>query len=191
MSEDHASLTVAARVRQLEEALIAAGLTTDDELDSILEGFLLGGKPANGARLIARAWVNDEFRQRLLADAPAALEEMGLPSLSVLQVVENTATVHNIVVCTLCSCYPVALLGPSPSWYKSAAYRARAVREPREVLSEFGLALPAGVEIQVWDASADTRYLVLPRQPDGTSSFSEDELAALVTRAGMIGTAAV
>jgi nitrile hydratase len=145
----------------------------------------------NGARLIARAWIDDEFRRRLLSDAGSAVEEMALPSLSALRVIENTAVVHNVVVCTLCSCYPVGLLGPSPSWYKSDAYRSRVVREPRAVLAEFGLELDPDVRIRVWDASAEERYLVLPQRPAGTPALSENELAALVTRAGMIGTAAV
>lgn len=191
MSAEHEGAPIAARVRRLEKALIDAGLTTDEELDSILESFLAGAKPMNGARLIARAWIDDEFRRRLLSDAGSAVEEMALPSLSALRVIENTAVVHNVVVCTLCSCYPVGLLGPSPSWYKSDAYRSRVVREPRAVLAEFGLELDPDVRIRVWDASAEERYLVLPQRPAGTPALSENELAALVTRAGMIGTAAV
>jgi nitrile hydratase len=153
--------------------------------------FLARAKPMNGARLIARAWIDDEFRRRLLGDAGSAVEEMALPSLSALRVIENTAVIHNVVVCTLCSCYPVGLLGPSPSWYKSEPYRARVVREPRAVLAEFGLQLDPEVQIRVWDASAEARYLVLPRRPAGTQALNENELAMLVTRAGMIGTAAV
>lgn len=191
MSAEHEGAPIAARVRRLEKALIDAGLTTDEELDSILESFLAGAKPMNGARLIARAWIDDEFRRRLLSDAGSAVEEMALPSLSALRVIENTAVVHNVVVCTLCSCYPVGLLGPSPSWYKSEPYRARVVREPRAVLAEFGLQLDPEVQIRVWDASAEARYLVLPRRPAGTQALNENELAMLVTRAGMIGTAAV
>jgi nitrile hydratase len=191
VSAEHEGAPIAARVRRLEKALIDAGLTTDEELDSILESFLAGAKPMNGARLIARAWIDDEFRRRLLSDAGSAVEEMALPSLSALRVIENTAVVHNVVVCTLCSCYPVGLLGPSPSWYKSDAYRSRVVREPRAVLAEFGLELDPDVRIRVWDASAEERYLVLPQRPAGTPALSENELAALVTRAGMIGTAAV
>jgi nitrile hydratase len=132
----------------------------------------------------------------LLADGNAAIEELGL-SMSggvqpqLLRVVENTNTVHNVIVCTLCSCYPISVLGPSPSWYKSEAYRSRVVRQPRQVLAEFGLSLPEDVELKVWDASAETRYLVLPRRPAGTDGLAEDTLAALVTRSGMIGTAAV
>jgi nitrile hydratase subunit alpha len=191
VSTEHEGAPTAARLRRLEEAVIEAGLTSDDELDSILEDFLANAKPINGARLIARAWVDDGFRRRLLSDAASAVEEMALPSLSVLRAVENTRHVHNVVVCTLCSCYPVGLLGPSPSWYKSEAYRSRVVREPRAVLAEFGFELDPGVEIRVWDATAEERYLVVPRRPAGTQALGESELAALVTRAGMIGTAAV
>lgn len=191
MSAEHDSVPMAARVRRLEQAVIEAGLTSDEELDAILEDFLASARPINGARLIARAWVDDEFRRRLLNDAASAAEEMALPSLSVLKAVENTEHVHNVVVCTLCSCYPVGLLGPSPSWYKSEAYRSRVVREPRAVLAEFGLELDPAVEMRVWDATAEERYLVVPRRPAGTQAMGEDELAALVTRAGMIGTAAV
>jgi nitrile hydratase subunit alpha len=191
VSAEHQGVAIAARVRRLEQALIDAGLTTDDELDSILEDFLARAKPMNGARLIARAWMDDEFRRRLLRDAGSAVAEMALPSLSALRVIENTTVNHNVVVCTLCSCYPVGLLGPSPSWYKSEPYRARVVREPRAVLAEFGLQLDPEVQIRVWDASAEARYLVLPRRPAGTQALNENELAMLVTRAGMIGTAAV
>jgi nitrile hydratase len=196
VTSTHAQLPIAARVRQVEQATIEAGLTTDAALDAILEAFLANAKPANGARIIARAWVDDGFRTRLLADADAAIAELGLsmrggPKPQILRVVDNTESVHNVVVCTLCSCYPLGLLGPSPSWYKSEAYRSRVVREPRGVLAEFGLPLPPEVEIRVWDASAETRYLVLPRRPTGSGGLSEDELAALVTRGGMIGTAVV
>ncbi|MQA13687.1 MAG: nitrile hydratase subunit alpha [Pseudonocardiaceae bacterium] len=187
---------MAQRVRALETALEGRGIVDGAELDEILDRLLTGATPRNGARLIARAWVDAAFRDRALADAHGALSELGLsmdhgPQPQLLRVVENTSAVHNVVVCTLCSCYPLSLLGPSPSWYKSAAYRARVVRWPREVLAEFGLRLGDDVEIRVWDASAETRYLVLPRRPEGTPRCTEDELAALVTRAGMIGTAAV
>jgi nitrile hydratase len=196
MSEDHASTPVAARVRRLEERLAATGLVTDDELDAALDRFLAGASPVNGAHLVARAWTDDAFRDRLLTDAIAALPEIGLSMESGLQpqrlkVVANTAARHNVIVCTLCSCYPIGLLGPSPSWYKSEAYRARVVREPRAVLAEFGLHLPADVEITVWDASAESRYMVLPVRPAGTGDMTEEQLAGLVTREGLIGTAAV
>lgn len=187
----HADEPVAARVRRLEERVVAAGLTSDQELDAILDFIYQNASPLNGARIVARAWANPGFRQRLLEDAGDAIGELdlGAPGYQ-LTVVENTPAVHNMIVCTLCSCYPVSLLGPSPGWYRSLAYRARAVREPREVLSEFGLTLADGVEIAVWDASAERRYLVLPLRPAGTGGKPEEELAGLVTRNGLIGTAA-
>jgi nitrile hydratase len=196
MSDDHASTPVAARVRRLEERLIDAGLVEDAELDAILDRFLAGASPLNGARIVARAWTDVAFRDRLLADANSALPEVGLSMLGGLQeqrlkVVANTTTLHNVLVCTLCSCYPIGLLGPSPSWYKSEAYRSRVVREPRAVLAEFGLELPAEVEITVWDSSAESRYMVLPARPAGTDGMTEEQLAELVTREGLIGTAAV
>lgn len=196
MSGEHTSAPVAARVRRLEERLIEAGVVTQEQLDAALAAMLEGASPVNGARIAARAWSDDGFRQRLLADANAALPEVGLSMAGGIQeqrlkVVENTATTHHVLVCTLCSCYPVGLLGPSPSWYKSEAYRSRVVREPRAVLAEFGLELPGGTGITVWDSSAESRYLVLPRRPEGTAGWSEPELAALVTREGLIGTAAV
>ncbi|GLZ15066.1 nitrile hydratase subunit alpha [Actinomadura sp. NBRC 104425] len=190
-------MPVAARVRRLEERAIAAGLTSDRELDETLSRFMRDAAPTNGARLVARAWTDPAFRERLLEDGNAAAAEVRLGSSGSvpmdyrLKVVENTARVHNVIVCTLCSCYPVSLLGPSPSWYKSHAYRARVVREPREVLAEFGLHLPDEVEIAVWDSSSEVRYMVLPRRPDGTEGLTEEALAALVTREGLIGTAAV
>ena len=191
---DHHDLPVAARVRRLEERVIAAGLASDGELDEALAGFYARATPVNGARLVACAWTDPRFRERLLADGSAAAAELGFgPQVSgyQLRVVANSARQHNVIVCTLCSCYPVALLGPSPSWYKSLAYRSRTVREPRAVLSEFGLVVPEEVDIAVWDSTAEIRYLVLPVRPDGTDSLAEDELAALATRDGLIGTARV
>jgi nitrile hydratase len=195
MSGDHATSHTAARVRRLEERLIDAELTSDDELDAIIAR-AVSGSPANGARVVARAWVDPQYRERLLADGNAGLEEVGLsmsggPQPQRFTVVENTPDTHNVLVCTLCSCYPIGLLGPSPSWYKSEAYRARVVREPRAVLAEFGLELPAGTGIVVHDTSAESRHMVLPMRPAGTAGLAEDELAALVTREGLIGTAAV
>ena len=195
MSGDHTSSATAARVRRLEERLIEAGLTDDDQLETII-GQITAGTPANGARIVARAWVDPAFRDRLLTDANAAIGELGFsmstgPQPQRFTVAANTAGVHNVLVCTLCSCYPIALLGPSPSWYKSEAYRARVVREPRAVLAEFGLELPADTEIVVHDTSAESRHMVLPQRPDGTAGLTEEELAALVTREGLIGTAAV
>jgi nitrile hydratase len=196
MSGDHSSSVISAEVRHVEALLEARGLLDAGEIDTRIDEFLAGGTPANGARIVARAWVDAGFAERLLADANTAIREVGLSMAGGLQeqrlkVVANTEAEHNVVVCTLCSCYPIALLGPSPSWYKSEAYRSRVVRDPRGVLAEFGLELPAGTSIAVWDASAESRYMVLPRRPEGTGSLSEEELAALVTRKGLIGTAAV
>jgi nitrile hydratase len=183
------------RGRVLERLLEEAGVVTGAELDAFLDRLPATSSPANGARIVARAWSDDEFRQRLLDDGAAAIAELGYsvgggPAV-VLRVVENTEQVHNVVVCTLCSCYPLALLGPSPSWYKSDAYRARVVRDPRGVLAEFGYFPNEHVTINVLDANAETRYLVLPRRPAGTDGLSEEGLAKLVTRRGLIGTAAV
>jgi nitrile hydratase len=196
VSGHHPDAEIAVRVRRLEERVVAAGLTDDAELDDVLARLLAGASPVNGARIVARAWVDDDFRRRLLADASAAIPDVGLSmggglKVQNLGVVENTATEHHVLVCTLCSCYPIGLLGPSPSWYKSEAYRARVVREPRAVLAEFGLELPSDVTITVHDTSAENRYLVLPRRPAGTEALTEPELATLVTRNGLIGTAAV
>lgn len=186
----HDDLPVAARVRRVEERVVAAGLTTDEELDRILDALLKTASPVNGARMVARAWTDPVYRELLLADGNAAAEAMGFPRGAYrLRVVENTALVHNVIVCTLCSCYPIALLGPSPGWYRSFAYRSRVVREPRAVLAEFGLRLPDEVRIAVWDASAESRYMVLPRRPE--TDAPPDELAERVTRAGLIGTAAL
>jgi nitrile hydratase subunit alpha len=187
---------IAARVRHLEDLLERRGLIDPQELDRALAEFLARVSPANGARLVARAWLDHEFRARLLADANAALPELGLSmgggrQEQRLKVVENTKTQHNVIVCTLCSCYPIALLGPSPSWYKSEAYRSRVVRDPRGVLAEFGFVLEPGLQINVWDASAESRYMVLPRRPAGTDQLDEAGLVALVTRNGLIGVAPV
>ncbi|MEU5876286.1 nitrile hydratase subunit alpha [Spirillospora sp. NPDC047279] len=193
----HVDLPIAARVRRLEERAIAAGLTSDAELDAFLTRFLERATPVNGARLAARAWTDPAFLERLLADGNAAVAELGLGPADPagqsyrLMVVENTATVHNVIVCTLCSCYPLSLLGPSPSWYKSHAYRARVVREPRAVLAEFGLALPDEVEIAVWDSSSEARYMVLPRRPENAADLCEEALTRRVTREGLIGTASI
>jgi nitrile hydratase len=195
MSGDHAG-GIAADVRRVEALLEQRGLLDAKELDRALEAFLARASPASGARVVARAWLDDGFRGRLLEDANAALPELGLSMGGGIQeqrlrVVENTADAHNVVVCTLCSCYPIALLGPSPTWYKSEAYRSRVVRDPRSVLAEFGYAPGPDVEITVWDASAETRYLVLPQRPAGTDGLDEQQLAARVTRNGLIGVAPV
>ena len=196
MSGTHASSAVSAQVRHVEALLELRGLLDEGEIDTRIDEFLAGGTPANGARIVARAWVDPGFAERLLADANTAIREIGLSMSGGLQeqrlkVVANSATEHHVLVCTLCSCYPIALLGPSPGWYKSEAYRSRVVRDPRGVLAEFGLELPVSTSIAVWDASAESRYMVLPRRPEGTADLAEEELAGLVTRKGLIGTAAV
>jgi len=188
----HDDLPVAARARRLEERLIAAGLTTDDEIDEYLTKLYTNASPVNGARMVARAWTDPEYRDLLLPDGDAGAAAMGFGDLTYgLRVVANTATTHNVIVCTLCSCYPVSLLGPSPGWYKSFAYRSRTVREPRVVLAEFGLTLPGEVEISVWDSTSEARYMVLPNRPAGTEGLGAAELTELVTRNGLIGTALV
>jgi nitrile hydratase subunit alpha len=198
VSGDHdgTAVTIAARVRRLEELLEQRGLVDPREVDRRLAAFLRRASPANGARVVARAWRDEAFRGRLLADANAALPELGLSMGGGLQeqrlkVVENTEDRHNVIVCTLCSCYPLALLGPSPTWYKSEAYRSRVVRDPRAVLREFGFELDPRVQVSVWDASAESRYMVLPRRPAGTADADEQALAARVTRNGLIGVAPV
>jgi nitrile hydratase alpha subunit len=180
----------AARVRALEELLVERGVVGREEVRERID-WLVSRSPADGARLVARAWVDPAFKGRLLADARAAALELGLdPGPSpVVVAVENTQAVHHMVVCTLCSCYPKALLGPPPDWYKSLPYRSRAVSDPRGVLSEFGVELEDEVELCVLDSTADIRYLVIPRRPAGSATMSEDELAALVTRDSMIGVA--
>jgi nitrile hydratase alpha subunit len=178
----------AARARALEELLVEKGVVGREDIRRGIDS-LVSRSPADGARLVARAWADPDFKERLLADARAAAAELGLdagPSPKVVAV-ENTDEVHHMVVCTLCSCYPRALLGPPPAWYKSLPYRSRAVAEPRAVLAEFGLDLDPEVELRVLDSTADVRYLVLPRRPEGTEGLGEEELAALVTRDSMIG----
>lgn len=186
----HDDLPTAVRARRLQERLIAAGLTSDDEIDEYLTRLYTKASPVNGARIVARAWIDPQYRDLLLADGTAGAAELGFDGLTyALRVVANTETTHNVIVCTLCSCYPVSLLGPSPGWYKSFAYRSRTVREPRAVLAEFGLTLPDDVEISVWDSTSEARYMVLPTRPAGSGGLAADELAALVTRNGLIGTA--
>lgn len=195
-THDHEeSAAISQRVKQLSRRLQRAAIVSEIELDGIAEQFLLNARPENGYRIAAHAWIDPAFKARLLEDANAAVAELTI-DLSYwapvkLRVVENTKSVHNLIVCTLCSCYPIALLGPSPSWYKSEAYRARAVRDPRGVLAEFGVSLPDDVRIDVWDSTAEARYMVLPQRPPQTECLSENELAALVTRNGLIGTALV
>ncbi|MFI6099415.1 nitrile hydratase subunit alpha [Lentzea sp. NPDC051213] len=196
MSDDHDDSPIAARVRELEAVLEEKGLLDPVELDQVLEAFAHRSSPANGFRVAARAWIDSGFEKRLLEDANSALPELGLSmggglQPQRLQVVANTESVHNVIVCTLCSCYPLSLLGPSPTWYKSPAYRSKVVSHPREVLRQFGFTLPDDIEIQVWDATAESRYMVLPRRPANTEHLTEDELVKLVTRNGLIGTAPV
>src|SRR5439155_18412369 len=183
---------VALRARALESLLIEKGLLSSDVVDALVSAYEQDVGPLRGARVVARAWVDPRFKERLLADGSAAIDELGFDgNRSPLVVVENTPSVHNVVVCTLCSCYPWAVLGLPPTWYKSLAYRARAVIEPREVLREFGLDLEDSIEIRVWDSSAEQRYMVLPERPVGTDDLTEPELAGLVTRDTMIGVAKV
>ncbi|MFG2647261.1 nitrile hydratase subunit alpha [Streptomyces sp. NPDC048436] len=192
MSGTHSDAVISRRVRALETLLEERGVIGPTVLDEALDAFLAGATPLNGARVVARAWTDPEFKERLLADGTSAVAELGYSAGGVqpqrLRVVENTEDTHNVVVCTLCSCYPVRLLGPSPGWYKSEAYRSRVVREPRAVLAEFGFTLPPDTEITVWDSSAETRYMVLPRRPT-TGSLREEDLTAMVTRNALIGTA--
>ena len=180
----------AARVRALVDLLVEKGIAEREDVRQRID-WLVSRSPSDGARLVARAWVDPEFRQRLLADTRAAAFELDLdPGPSpVVVALENTEAVHHMVVCTLCSCYPKALLGPPPDWYKDFPYRSRAVSEPRAVLEEFGVQLEDGVEVRVVDSTAEIRYLVIPRRPAGTEALQEEELAALVTRDSMIGVA--
>ncbi len=179
------------RTEALEALLTEKGLIATDAVDAAVEVFQNDVGPQNGARMVARAWVDPAYRERMLADGSAAAAEFGYGGYEgeYLRVVENRPGLHNVIVCTLCSCYPWPVLGIPPVWYKSAPYRARVVREPRAVLAEFGLELPDDTQIQVWDSSAEMRYLVLPMRPDDSDGMDEEELAGLVTRDCMIGVA--
>lgn len=190
---DHGEADTALRVKALEALLVEKGIVDPAVLDRIVEAYEKRVGPHNGARVVARAWVDPAFKARLLADGTAAMAELGVGGFSAehMVVVENTPEVHNVIVCTLCSCYPWGVLGLPPVWYKSFAYRSRVVHNPRDVLDELGLAVPDTVEVRVWDSTADMRYLVLPLRPAGTESLSEEQLASLVTRDAMIGTAVV
>lgn len=185
--------TIADRVEALEALLTRKGIVTSEQLDSIVARYADQVGPLNGARLIARAWTDPEFKARLLIDATSVVQEWKFEGGQVdrLIVKENTASIHNVVVCTLCSCYPWAILGLPPKWYKSPEYRSRIVVEPRTVLGEMGLQLDEGTEIRVWDSSAEVRYLVLPEQPSETVGLPEGELTALISRDAMIGVARV
>jgi nitrile hydratase len=178
------------RVRALESLLVEKGYVDPKALDLLIETYETRVGPRNGARVVAKAWADASYRKWLLEDATAAIASLGYTGRQGehMVVVENTPRVHNMVVCTLCSCYPWPVLGLPPVWYKSAPYRSRAVIDPRGVLAEFGVALPDGVDVQVWDSTAEVRYLVLPARPPGTDGWTEDRLAELVTRDSMIGT---
>src|SRR4051795_1962558 len=178
------------RVRALESVLVEKGLVDPAALDALIETYETKVGPHNGARVVARAWTDEAYRARLLEDATAAIAELGYTGRQGEHMValENTPEIHNMVVCTLCSCYPWPVLGLPPVWYKSAPYRSRAVADPRGVLRDFGVELPPGTEIRVWDSTAEIRYLVVPMRPEGTEGWSEERLAALVTRDCMIGT---
>ena len=182
--------SAAVRTKALESLLIDKGLLSSDVIDGVVRTYEEDIGPMNGARVVARAWVEPDFKRRLFDNATTVCEEMGFTGNHVVAV-ENTPRVHNVVVCTLCSCYPWALLGLPPSWYKSFEYRSRVVIEPRVVLREFGVDLPDDVEIRVWDSSAEVRYLVLPERPAGTEGWSQEELAKIVSRDSMVGTAQV
>jgi nitrile hydratase len=182
---------VALRARALEALLLEKGLLATDTVDRIVARYEHDAGPMKGARMVARSWLDEEYRALLLADGTAAMREAGAHGLGTdhLVAVENTETVHNLVVCTLCSCYPWSVLGLPPGWYKSPAFRSRAVLEPRAVLAEMGVELAPEVEVRVWDSSAEVRYLVVPQRPPGTEGLDEDALAALVSRDAMIGAA--
>ena len=184
---------VALRVKSLESLLVEKGIVDSAALDALVDTYEHKIGPRNGARVVARAWVDPDYKQRLLANGTAAIAELGYGGSNGvdLRVLENTAMVHNLVVCTLCSCYIWAILGLPPVWYKSAPYRSRAIIDPRGVLREFGTMLPENIEVRVWDSNAEQRYLVLPERPAGTEGFSEEALASLVTRDAMIGVAKV
>lgn len=194
-AHDHIEEEVEAalRTKALEALLVEKGLISTDTIDAIVRQYESDIGPLNGAKVVARAWTDAAYRQRLLADGTAAVAEMGYTGRQGAEMValENTPSVHNVVVCTLCSCYPWPVLGLPPTWYKSYAYRSRVVREPRAVLAEFGLELPDEVEVRVWDSNSEVRYMVLPEQPPQTEHLGAEELAKLVTRDAMIGVAKV
>ena len=185
----HSDAELAARAKAMEAILVEKGLIGSDAIDYMSSVYENEVGPQIGAKVVAKAWTDPEFKARLLADATAACRELGFGGMQgeEMTVLENTPDVHHMVVCTLCSCYPWPVLGLPPNWYKYPAYRSRAVRDPRGVMKEFGLELPESVEIQVWDSSAELRYWVLPMRPDGTDGWTEEQLAALVTRDALIG----
>jgi nitrile hydratase subunit alpha len=187
----------AARVKALESLLIEKGVITADTVDKVIEFFERDMGPFNGAKIVAKAWVDPVFKARLLADTPAAIAEMNFPRGMAgaegenMKAVANTSQVHNLIVCTMCSCYPWPVLGLPPYWFKDPTFRARAIREPRKVLKEFGLSIPESVEVKVWDTSAQIRWFVLPERPEGTDGWTEAQLAAIVTPESMQGAAKV
>lgn len=182
---------VEARVNALESLMVEKGLAEHQAVDAVVASFENDMGPVNGAKVVARAWTDPQYREWLLSDATAAIADMGFTGLQTehMVAVENTAERHNVVVCTLCSCYPWTLLGIPPAWFKYPQYRARVVKEPRSVLAEFGLILPDTVKIDVWDSSAEVRYLVIPQRPEGTDGMTADELVPLISRDSMVGTA--
>jgi nitrile hydratase len=193
--DDHKHQTVPSdpelRVKALESLLVEKGLVDPEALDALIDAYERQTGQRNGARVVARAWADPAYKKSLLADATAAVKELGIKGVDVMTAVENTPKVHNLVVCTLCSCYPWSVLGLPPVWYKSAAYRSRSVIDPRGVLREFGLHLEDDVEVRVWDSTADMRYMVVPERPRGTESMNQEELAALITRDSLVGVAQV
>jgi nitrile hydratase len=178
------------RVKALESLAVERGLVTSERIDAWVEAYSEHIGPKRGAQVVARSWLDPGFRARLLEDAASAIREFGFEGDATgdLKALENTPEDHHLVVCTLCSCYPFSILGMSPAWYRSAEYRARAVREPRTVLAEFGVTIPDDVSVQVWDSTSERRYIVIPQRPAGTEGWDEDRLAAIVTRNAMIGT---
>jgi nitrile hydratase len=186
----HVPSDPALRVKALESLAIERGLVASETIDRWVEAYSEHIGPKRGARVVARSWLDPDFRARLLENAAEAIKDFGFEGNATghLKAVENTANQHNLVVCTLCSCYPFSILGMSPAWYKSAAYRSRAVREPRAVLAEFGVEISEDTAIRVWDSTAELRYIVIPQRPAGTEGWDEDALAAIVTRNSMIGT---
>ncbi len=189
MSEANVNADAALRTKALEALLVEKGLVSSEAIDKVVKDYEEDIGPLRGAQVVAKAWTDPDFKQRLLEDGRSAIAEMGFIERqgAELVVVENTSEVHNVVVCTLCSCYPWAVLGLPPTWYKSYSYRSRAVREPRAVLREFGLELPEAVEVRVWDSNSDIRYMVLPERPEGTDGLDESALVDLITRDSMIG----
>jgi nitrile hydratase subunit alpha len=193
MSEVQERLPIQLRTEALEQLLVERGLVDPAVMDKFISTYANDVGPLNGAKVVAKAWTDPEYRERLLAEGTSAIAELGFkgPQGEHIEVLENTDDTHNVVVCTLCSCYPWPVLGLPPSWYKDPAYRSRVVREPRTVLREMGLDLADDVDIRVWDSSSEVRFFVLPQRPAGTEDLSEEELAALVTRDAMVGVAVV